>query len=284
MTWTFWFDSQETWLMMVTICWLCFCQHHGDIHPHQSLSLPACLSEPFHGHSWPWCLFALLNRPKFQIKHLLPVPVMPDSLSNLHLSVLAHAVLVLLDENLLVLDLLRFKLPNPLWTIYHPEGSLWSMSLANVIDHATLKNHLVPPKAVLNKISSQLVHLDQTVQLITHSAVSPDKALLEHLPIWILCFWQRIHEAYQSQGWWNACNNWVALRLCISTKLWDQLEETLINTHWQGLSIDGGAIGPPRTSLIYCLTMNWTQARLMTSSNSLKEICQHNWMTPLLCS
>ena len=33
---------------------------------------------------------------------------------------------------------------------------LWQM----FVDHATLKNHIVPPKAILNKILPQLAHLD----------------------------------------------------------------------------------------------------------------------------
>lgn len=64
--------------------------------------------------------------------------------------------------------------------------------------------------------------------------ISPDKALPKNLPIWILHFWRRIHETYQLRGRWKVCNDWVASRPHISTKLQDQFEKTIVNTCWQG--------------------------------------------------
>jgi hypothetical protein len=155
-----------------------------------------------------------------------------------HLSIPAGAALILPDRDLSVPGLLHYKLPNPLRTVFHSEVSPWSASCAGVINLVTLGSHIIPPKASLDQLLSQLPHLNPTIQSIQRATILPENALPERLPLWILWFWQETYEAHQGRSQWKACKDWVASKPSVNASLQDQLERTLINVHWQG-SLDG---------------------------------------------
>jgi len=163
---------------------------------------------------------------------------MTDLDSNPRLSIPSHAALVLPDGDLSVPDLLRYKLLNPLRTIYRSELVPWSTSPAGPIDPTILRNHIMPPKEVLDHLLSEVAHLAPTVRSVQRAAILPDSTLPGNLPIWILSFWAKSYEARWWRGQWKVCNDWVASRPHVSAGLRDQLDKTLINIHWRG-SLDG---------------------------------------------
>ena len=164
--------------------------------------------------------------------------ILSDPRPDSRLSVPTRAALVLPGESLSVPALFQHRLPNPLWTIYRSEISPWSTSPADSIDPTILDNHIIPPKAVLDHLLSKVTHLAPTIQSVRRTAILPDHTLPEHLPIWILSFWQKIYEARQLRSQWKTCHEWVASKPRVSTRVQDQLERTLINIRWRG-SLNG---------------------------------------------
>jgi len=121
--------------------------------------------------------------------------ILPDLPPDPRLLIPTYIALVLPGETLSVPDIFQHKLPNLLRTVYCSEVSPWSTSPADIIDSTVLDDHIIPPKAVVNHLLSQVMSLTQTIQSVWCTTILPDQMLPGHLPIWILSFWQKAHQA-----------------------------------------------------------------------------------------
>lgn len=164
------------------------------------------------------------------LNEMSPFLPMPDP----RLTIPPDAVQMLPDRNASVPHLLSLRLPNPLRTTYRPTVSPWSNTPPSTVQPSVLKDHLIPPTGVVGRLLSATGHLSPQIRSIQRVAISPDNALPEHLPIWILNFWRQIHEAHQGRQQWKICRDWVTSRPRAGVGLLDQLDRTLINIWWQG--------------------------------------------------
>jgi len=160
--------------------------------------------------------------------------IFPDPRPDPRLSIPPDAVQVLPDDNESVPNLLQHTLPTPLTTSYHLSVTPWSESSPLGISPLVLATHLIPTKATVDKLLSEVAGLSPTIKSIHRIAVSPDDTLPEYLPIWILNFWQQVYKARQWRHRWNACRKWVTSKPRASISLLDRLDRTLVNIRWQG--------------------------------------------------
>lgn len=161
--------------------------------------------------------------------------VHPDPPPDPRLVVPLDAVRVLPDDNESVPGLLRHNLPAPLMTLYRSTTSPWSCSSPPSITPLILVTHLIPPKMTVDKLLSEVPGLPPSVQSIRCTAILPDGILPNHLPIWILSFWQQVYKARQWRHRWNNCQKWTTSKLpTCGANLLNRLNQTLINVRWQG--------------------------------------------------
>jgi len=143
------------------------------------------------------------------------IEIAPDPPLPTCLIIPFNAELVLPGRSLTVAELLQYEFINPFTAPHHGVSiPVWSDSPPPNINPALLLNHPVPHWDTVKQLLSDFQKLTPAPRSLSWAAVLPGKTLPNHLPIWVLSFWDRLSEAHDTHLSWRRCQKWVN-RLCI---------------------------------------------------------------------
>ena len=150
---------------------------------------------------------------------------------------------------------------------------VWSDLPPHYIHATLLLSCPVPQRETMEWLLSDVRQCAPTPRSFSQAAVLPCKVLPNHLPIWVLSFWDRLSEAYDTCLSWRESLNWVNTA-CASIQPVSILLRGWIpcSNGFVGTATSPGSVGidVSRISLASCQTMSWILARLAISWNSLK--------------
>ena len=143
------------------------------------------------------------------------IEITPDPPVPTCLIIPFDAELVLPGRGLTVAELLQYEFLNPFTTPYCAVSiPVWSDSPPSDVHPTLLLDHLVPHWDTVKQLLSDFRKLAPTPRSLSWAAVLLGKTLPDHLPIWVLSFWDHLSEAHDARLSWKRCQEWVN-KLCI---------------------------------------------------------------------
>ena len=137
-----------------------------------------------------------------------------------------------------VAALLQYGFPNPFAVPYDGAGiPVWSDSLPHYIHATLLLSCPVPQRETVEWLLSDIRQRVPTPRSFSRAAVLPCKVLPNHLPIWVLSFWDRLSEAYDTCLSWRKSLNWVntaCARHPAGQRLIPELDSLFQRVRWHG--------------------------------------------------
>ena len=138
------------------------------------------------------------------------IEIPPDPPSPTFLAIPFNAELVLPGKSLTVTELLRYEFPNLFVTRCGGANTRTWLDLApHDIDPALLLSCAIPRWETVKQLLSDVRGLTPAPQSLNRDAVVPGETLPNHLPIWVLSFWDRLLEAHDACLSWRRCDDWV---------------------------------------------------------------------------
>jgi len=139
------------------------------------------------------------------------IEIAPDPPAPAYLTIPFNDESVLPRRCLSVMGLLQYEFPVPFWSSPRNGTSLqvWSDSPPHDICATLLLGCAVPQWGTVRQLLLEVRQLASTPQSFSRVAVSSCKLLPDYLPIWVLSFWDRLSEAYDTRLSWRRCLDWV---------------------------------------------------------------------------
>jgi hypothetical protein len=138
------------------------------------------------------------------------IEVFPDPSPPAGLVIPSDVESALPGRSLTVSELLRYGFLNPFTTprdsAYSPT---WSDSPPHNINAVLLLSCVVPRWETVKRLLSEVRQLAPAPQSLRRDAVLPGETLPDHLPVWVLSFWDRLSEAHGAYLSWRRSRNWV---------------------------------------------------------------------------
>ena len=110
----------------------------------------------------------------------------------------------------LVMQLLQYGFPNPFCTPHNGTSiPVWSDSPPHNVCAALLLSCVVPQWDTAKQLLLDLWEFSPIPHLFKWTAISSCQALPDHLPIWVLSFWDCLSEAFDTCLSWMLEKPWL---------------------------------------------------------------------------
>lgn len=139
------------------------------------------------------------------------IEIFPDPPLPTYLSIPIDAKSILPERRLSVVEFLQFKFPNPFHQapLNQTGITIWSDSPPQDIQVNLLLGCAVPQWETVKQLLSDVRRLEFAPRSINRVAIASSKVLPNHLPVWVLSFWDRLCEAYGTFLSWRKCLDWM---------------------------------------------------------------------------
>ena len=138
------------------------------------------------------------------------IEVAPDPPPPAYLAIPFDAESVLPKRSLSVTELLQYNFPN-LSQVPHEDAGIpvWSEAPPHDVNATLLLSCVVPRWETVKWLLLDVWRLASTPRSFSRASVSSSEVLPNHLPVWVLSFWDRLSEAYDACLLWRRSLGWV---------------------------------------------------------------------------
>ena len=138
------------------------------------------------------------------------IEITPDPPLPAYLSIPHNVKSALPGRLFSVVQLLQYDFPIPFCTPHNGTGTpVWSDSPPHNVCTALLLSCVVPQQETVKRLLLDLQKLSSIPHSFKRTAVSSCQALPDCLPIWVLSFWDRLSEAFDTCLSWRVCLDWA---------------------------------------------------------------------------
>jgi hypothetical protein len=138
------------------------------------------------------------------------IEVAPDPPPPAYLAIPFDAESVLPKRSLSVTELLQYDFPN-LSQVPHEDAGIpvWSEAPPHDVTATLLLSCVVPRWETVKWLLLDVRRLASAPRSFSRASVLSSEVLPNHLPIWVLSFWDRLSEAYDACLSWRRSLGWV---------------------------------------------------------------------------
>jgi len=167
------------------------------------------------------------------------IEIAPDPPMPAYLTIPFNDESVLPRRCLSVAELLRYEFLNPFWAPRNGTSiQVWSDSPPHDVCATLLLGCAVPQWGTVRQLLLEVRQLTSTPQSFSRVAVlSCETVLPKRLPIWVLSFWDRLSEAYDTCLSWRRCLDWanaLCTRRAVNQHLASELYSLFQRVCWYG--------------------------------------------------
>ena len=139
------------------------------------------------------------------------IEISPDPPLPAYLSIPADAKSLLPERCLSVTEFLQYKFPGSFHQAPHNHtgGTVWSDSPPQEIRVGLLLACTVPQWETVKQLLLDVRQLASAPRSINRVAITSSEVLPNHLPVWVLSFWDHLSEAYGIYLSWRKCLDWA---------------------------------------------------------------------------